>query len=278
MLYAGREGFEKKGVDTQAHRNLMIIRSENCVGHRISDSSNCVLCYNIEQAQDCKYLNNGSGPAYSDVYDGYGIGATQSLGYEGIDTGAKSYRTICTLTSHGNTNIYYVFACYNCSDCFGCIGLRNQQYCIFNKQYEKADYERLTSQIVEQMQKTGERGEFFHPALSPFGYNETVAQEYYPSTFEQARSQGYNRSTYEAPAPTAENIIQGKDLPVTVEEVSDDILKSVIACEVTGRPFRIEAKELTFYRKHHLPLPRKHPDQRYAERFALRRLEEKRKP
>jgi hypothetical protein len=30
------------------------------------------------------------------------------------------------------------------------------------------------------MQQTGERGEFFHPSLSPFGYNETVAQEYFP--------------------------------------------------------------------------------------------------
>jgi hypothetical protein len=29
------------------------------------------------------------------------------------------------------------------------------------------------------MMSTGERGEFFHPSLSPFGYNETVAQEYY---------------------------------------------------------------------------------------------------
>jgi len=30
------------------------------------------------------------------------------------------------------------------------------------------------------MIETGEWGEFFHPSLSPFGYNETVAQEYYP--------------------------------------------------------------------------------------------------
>jgi hypothetical protein len=30
------------------------------------------------------------------------------------------------------------------------------------------------------MQTTGERGEFFPSSLSPFGYNETVAQEYLP--------------------------------------------------------------------------------------------------
>jgi hypothetical protein len=32
------------------------------------------------------------------------------------------------------------------------------------------------------MQETGEWGEFFHPSLSPFGYNESVAMEYYPQT------------------------------------------------------------------------------------------------
>jgi hypothetical protein len=30
------------------------------------------------------------------------------------------------------------------------------------------------------MINTKERGEFFHPSLSPFGYNETVVMDYYP--------------------------------------------------------------------------------------------------
>jgi len=159
-----------------------------------------------------------------------------------------------------------MYCCQNVSHLFGCVGVRNKEYCILNKQYEKAEYEKLVARIIEQMQKTGERGQFFHPSLSPFGYNETVANEYYPSTVEQVHPQGFNRSFYEAPAPTAETIIQGKDLPNTIDEVSDDILKSAVACEVTGKLFRIEAKELAFYRKHQLPLPRKHPDQRHLER------------
>ncbi|MDR2416417.1 MAG: hypothetical protein LBD75_07675, partial [Candidatus Peribacteria bacterium] len=80
-----------------------------------------------------------------------------------------------------------------------------------------------------------------------------MAHEYYPSTFEQAQSQGYNRSTYEAPQPTAHQIIQGKDLPATIDEEKDDILQVAIACEVTGKLFRLQPKELAFYRKHHLP-------------------------
>ena len=35
------------------------------------------------------------------------------------------------------------------------------------------------------MISTGEWGEFFPSSLSPFGYNETVAQEYFPLTREE---------------------------------------------------------------------------------------------
>jgi hypothetical protein len=69
--------------------------------------------------------------------------------------------------------------------------------------------------------------------LSSFAYNETVANEYYPSSREEAEKAGYYWSDYIAPQPTAEKILQGKDLPTNIEEVSDDILQAVIACEVT---------------------------------------------
>ncbi|MDR0650611.1 MAG: hypothetical protein LBG59_04330 [Candidatus Peribacteria bacterium] len=39
---------------------------------------------------------------------------------------------------------------------------------------------------------------------------------------------------------------------------------------MTGKLFKIQPKELAFYRKHHLPLPRRHPDQRHLERNAYR--------
>ena len=41
-------------------------------------------------------------------------------------------------------------------------------------------------------------------------------------------------------------------------------------CEVSGKPFRIIKQELEFYRKHHLPVPRRHPDQRHLDRMKLR--------
>jgi hypothetical protein len=49
--------------------------------------------------------------------------------------------------------------------------------------------------------------------------------------------------------------------------VEDSILNAILICEVTGKPFRIQKSELEFYRKHNLPLPHKHPDQRHKERL-----------
>jgi hypothetical protein len=41
-------------------------------------------------------------------------------------------------------------------------------------------------QIIERMMQDGEWGEFFPATMSPFGYNETVANEYYPLSKSEA--------------------------------------------------------------------------------------------
>ena len=120
------------------------------------------------------------------------------------------------------------------------------------------------------MRSTGEWGEFFPASISPFGYNETVANEYFPMTREAALAKGFQWSDYEAPAPTVSRTIPASRLPERIEDIPDDILNWAIECEVTGRPFRIIAQELDFYRRHQLPIPRRHPDQRHLDRMSLR--------
>jgi len=154
--------------------------------------------------------------------------------------------------------------------CFACVGLRNKQYCILNKQYTEEEYNILVPKIIEHMRKTGEWGEFFSPSLSPFGYNETVAMEYFPLSKEEVLKLGFNWSDYEPPFPKVEKIIPASKLPENIADIPDDILNWAIECEVTKKPFRIIKQELEFYRKHSLPIPRRHPDQRHLDRLALR--------
>jgi hypothetical protein len=59
-------------------------------------------------------------------------------------------------------------------------------------------------------------------------------------------------------------------LPEKISDIPDDILNWAIECEVTGKPFRIIKPELEFYRKHDIPVARRHPEQRHADRMKLR--------
>ena len=163
-----------------------------------------------------------------------------------------------------------------CSHCnfsknlFGCVSMNHKQYGILNKQYTKEDYNALVPRIIEAMRSRGEWGEHFPPEFSPFGYNETVAQEYFPLTKEQALARGFRWTDYEPLAPDVERFVEAAQLPDRIDDVPDDIVQWAIRCEATGKPFRIIKQELDFYRTMRLPIPRLHHDERYRRRMALR--------
>ncbi|USN57484.1 MAG: hypothetical protein H6766_03455 [Candidatus Peribacteria bacterium] len=85
------------------------------------------------------------------------------------------------------------------------------------------------------MIRDGERGEFFHPSLSPFGYNETVAQEYFPLTKDEALARGYKRSDYSADPVIPDNaqVLRAGEIPEEqwMKRRDDEtILRQVIIC------------------------------------------------
>jgi hypothetical protein len=120
------------------------------------------------------------------------------------------------------------------------------------------------------MQKTGEWGEFFPAKMSTFGYNESIANDHFPLSKEEAIKKGLNWSDYTPPPPKVEKTIPANRLPDRIENVPDDVLNWAIECEITGMPFKITEQELKFYRTHGIPIPRRHPNQRHMDRMALR--------
>ena len=190
--------------------------------------------------------------------------------YESQNIGLSSFKN--SFVSYGYFLSYSLYSkdCYHSSYLFACIGLRNKSYCILNRQYTKEEYEILVPKIIEHMMKTGEWGEFFPSFISPFGYNETVAQEYFPLNQTEALKKEFVWSDYEPPFPRVEKIIPASKLPSDITQIPDDILNWAIECEVTKKPFRIIKQELEFYRKHHLPIPHRHPDVRHEDRMKLR--------
>jgi hypothetical protein len=53
-------------------------------------------------------------------------------------------------------------------------------------------------------------------------------------------------------------------------DIPDDVLDWAIKCEITSTSYQIIRKELEFYRKSGLPIPRRHPNQRYIDRISMR--------
>jgi hypothetical protein len=150
------------------------------------------------------------------------------------------------------------------------MGLRHAEYCIFNKQYTKEEYEELVPKIIEHIRSTGEWGQFLPSALSPFAYNETIAQEYHPLSQEEAYQKGHRWKENIDEQMEVEKVIPGDQLPDDISQVPDDVLNWAVRCKVSNRPFRIVKRELDFYRDHNLPLPQLHPDERHKNRMALR--------
>src|SRR3989339_670377 len=184
----------------------------------------------------------------------------------------KCYSCISCQDCANGHDLLFCYDCDGCRDCVGCAGLRRRQYCIFNEQLSPEEYRRKRSAIdlCESMRKTGEWGEFFPAAMSPFAYNETVAQEYFPMTKKEVEKRGWKWREEKDDMPKVSKVIPATKLPDAIEEIPDDIVNWAIECEATKRPFRIIRQELDFYRKMKLPIPHFHPDERHRRRMALR--------
>ncbi len=252
-------------------RYAEIYKCTNVVGDNVEQSKNCYWCFDLAgNAENAKWAHWGS-YGLKDSYDvGPGSGGNSELVYEGVSSGVNNARLKFTVTVWNSHDVEYSVNCHGCNNCFGCVSLKNAQYCVFNKQYTKEEYEQLVEKIKAQMaqvQYVDKRGiaygygEFFPSELSTFAYNESVAQEYFPMRRDEAVAAGY---LWHDPAERSYNITKpSEELPETIKEVTDDIMKETIGCAHNGTchdgcvaAFRITPQELLFYRKFNLPLPR----------------------
>lgn len=243
----------------------------DCVGDQIFRSERVVLSTDIQESRDVKYCNRIYNGLNDDVYDVNEYGMQISKIYEWLAIGISAQNVIAGLYVNEEVNrIGYSMHVHHSSNMFWCISANNAEYCILNKQYSKEEYEILVLKLIKHMKSTGEWWEFFPLAISPFGYDETVAQEYYPLFKRDAEAMWSKFTEYVKPEHIIPDALKWSELPQTIEEVDDTILQKIIHCSISGKPYRIIKKELEFYRTNHLPLPRIHPDERHLQRWKRR--------
>ncbi|MBU1703353.1 hypothetical protein KJ951_03035 [Patescibacteria group bacterium] len=267
QLNKAHDDFNKL-LQTQAiHKALHVENSENCFGDYIFNSRNVRNTFYADKCEDITYCFDALGN--KDCMDTYESSINCELQYECYACNESSNMKFCVLSqfSHGLTYCDY---CFHSKYCFGCTGLKKQEYCILNKRYSKEQYEELTCRIIEHMKGTGEWGEFFPILLSPFAYNETVAQDFHPMNEYEISDKGWSWKEKGNELKYVENKMQPEAIPSDIKDVDDGILKSAIICESTDRLFKIIPKELEFYKKQNLPIPRFHPDERFRRRLIFK--------
>jgi len=247
----------------KAHHN---INCENCSGDYLEECKNCHNCFEGFQAEDCLNVTRIDHKA-KDVMDCDHVSELE-LGYNGVSM--AGYHNMCCYNAVYSDHLYYCDIVFNSKNCFGCSSLNKKEYCILNKQYTKEEYDLIVPKIIAQMTDAGEWGSFFPEKYSLFSYNETLAQELWPLTKEEAIQEEYLWSDYEKPAPEGIKTIESINLPDNIVDIPDDVLNWALICEGSGKPFKIINQELDFYRRLGLPIPHRHPDQRHLDRQALR--------
>ncbi len=118
-------------------KNLNVVggtNSDYC--NNFTDPKNCYLCFNGKGGEDCLYCNGVT--SLKDCVDTSHCGKSEKC-YESFSLTSCSniiFSSIC----ESSFDLAFCLNCVGCHDCFGCVGLRKKEYCIFNEQYTREEY------------------------------------------------------------------------------------------------------------------------------------------
>ena len=263
-------------------RFALILNSNNVLGDDLKNTRNCKNCFvTRDGVENCKNIFT-CGLLMKDSYDVTFGGDTSELLYE-VQGTTQSHRTLFVRGSNNAVDVQYSDEIYGGEHLFGCISLRQKKYCILNKQYTKEEYETLVPKIKKHMMdmpyidsknRVYGFGEFFPPELSPWGYNESWANKFFPLSKKMVLDKGY--LWHDDVKRNYKITIKSENLPDDIKNVPDSILNDIIECghrgecnEQCSTAFRILPNELQFYRQVNLALPKLCPNCRYYERLKM---------
>jgi len=264
-VYEKAKGFFSEMMkDIAWHRALKIDQCENSTGNFIRNCKDCENCYMLSFHENCANVSF-SGPHAKGILDSIGTVGGE-LTYM-CSLPVYCYEAKFSFSVSHCRFVEYCAYMQNCHYCFGCCGLVNQEYCIFNKKYSKEKYEELREKIIIHMKKMGEWGEFFPGYFAPNPYNESYAGFQFSVVPEKTFQFKMSEPIEKISMKTAEM----KDIPDSCELLTRDQEKWLMgqvfwdsACE---RPFQIQAADIEFSRRLKTPLPHSYYINRIQDNF-----------
>jgi hypothetical protein len=225
------------------HRSLQIDLCENSTGNFIRNSKNCENCYLLSNHEDCANVAV-SGPNARTILDSIGtVGAELAFM---CSLPVYSYMARFSFSVSHCRFVDYSAYLENCQYCFGCCGLFNARYCIFNKQYSEEEYKLLVPKLIEHMQKTGEWGRFFPLHFAPNPYEESFSGLHFPTT-EKRTLREIQKTAEVAEIPDSIFSLGENDLKLLTAKIFWD--------EEFQRPFQIQSEDVKQSKERRVPLP-----------------------
>ena len=242
-------------------RFSQIYKSFNCTGEGLTNGKNAKDCFVGNAIENSRFVQHGGKNV--DSYDVTAAGE-HSESYEGLILDHSNHNFF-GLYSVKSQNLEYTMHCHSSKYLFGCVGLKKGEYSVFNKRYTKDEYEKLIVQIREQMDsvpyidKMGnvyKYGEFFPIELSPFGYNETVAPQFFPLDKDEAKNKNYNWQD-NIQKTVGKQTVEIQNIPESINDINDEYVNEVFECMDCKRNYKMIPEELRFYKVMNIPIPRR---------------------
>lgn len=116
------------------------INNTNFEGDSSSNCDNSYMCFDSVRLTNCAY-----------IYDSESCTDCMDLDFSGsCENSFMGFGYKCNNSSYFSgdhlLNCHFMFHCGNCQDCFGCVGLENQQYCFFNRKMDRESYEKAVAE------------------------------------------------------------------------------------------------------------------------------------
>lgn len=271
-------------------RFMQGLKNTRVSGEYIYQSKNAKNSFLVREAESVRYTSYIEIGPLRDCYDYSVWGSGAERVYEAVNSGLGIYNVRFAEECWSEVrDAEYSLFCQSSSNLFGCAGVRKKQYAILNKEYSKEDFQQLRAKIIEHMNSMPyidskgniyKYGEFFPPMLSPYAYNHTPAHEHFPLTKERAGEAGcfWKENEDRGYAVTK----KASELPDVISKAADSITSEIILCDEwekdeeqaklhnCTKAFLITPRELAFYRRYNLPLPRKCFYSRHHDRLKNR--------
>ena len=140
---------------------------------------------------------------------------------------------------------------------------------IFNKKYTPEEYFKKVDEIKVSMLLDGSYGEYFSMTFSPCAYNGTMASFIYPLTESEAKERGIFWQI-ETNVDTRDlKSIDVSELPDNISDVTDELCNLAIIGAVSKKPFKLNQREIKFYKQNNIALPSDTPYSRIIDRYKI---------